>query len=342
MTAHWMDGGCATAAEEPAGGVDRLPGDVDTVIFVDVDGVLNVGAKDRSGSPILLNDSNIRLARSLWRESCWPENYPERERLTVETLMAVCQKRLDGESETLANLATQNPSHISDVLVGRLAEIIGLAGPRAIIVLSSTWQAARHKKRLEELQRCLTKWLGREFRFDASTGSLDELPNGRLRAIGNCVAELTAQGGAAAAAAEAGRLRVLLLEDFFISPLRGTWSLDGQPIDSPASVEEYIGSRVLPPAAARVRLIHTYSEWVTGDGSLLCCGVGLSRADVERSRELFGVAAVGTPDASSPEPRKPSFGLCPAQLLGLPTWSWCAQGASSVAFTTISVSSAPV
>ncbi|CAK0911511.1 unnamed protein product, partial [Prorocentrum cordatum] len=313
----------------------RLPSDVDTVIFVDVDGVLNVGAKDNGGTPILLNDSNIRLARTMWTKR---ENHPERQ--TVETLMAVCQKMLDGESETLAKLATQGSSHVSDVLVGRLAEIVSMAGPRAITVLSSTWQAARYKRRLEDLERSLTEWLGRAFSFDATTGSLEETPSGRLRAMGNCVAELTSRGGAAAAAAEAGRLRVLLLEDFFISALRGAWSLDGQAMDSPAAVEEYIGSRVLPPATARVMLIHTYSEWVIYDGSLLRCGVGLTRADVERCKELFGDAADNTHDASSLEPRQAFFGLCPSQLHSLPTWSWCAQGANSVASTTSSVSSA--
>merc|ERR1712060_204005 len=116
--------------------------------------------------------------------------------------------------------------------------------------------------------------------------------DGRLRAIGNCVAELTSRGGAAAAAAEAGRLRMLLLEDFFISPLtalKGSWSLDGRLMDSPAAVEEYVRSRVPSSAAARVnvRLIHTYTEWSTDDGMLLRCGVGISLADVQRSKEFL-------------------------------------------------------
>ena len=62
--------------------------------------------------------------------------------------MAISQKRLDDEGETLAKLAAKTPSHVSDVLVGRLAEILGVAGPRALAVLSSTWQAALLKIKL--------------------------------------------------------------------------------------------------------------------------------------------------------------------------------------------------
>jgi len=279
---------------------------VELVIFVDVDGVLNIGAADNRKTPVLFNDANLRFAQCLWAKR---ESHPERQ--TVESLMAISQKRLDGETETLVKLAAKTPSHLSDVLVGRLAEILEVTGPRAIIVLSSTWQAARHKARLQDLEKSLSRCLGREFSFDANTGSSEEkTADGRLRAIGNYVAQLTSRGGAAAAAAEAGRLRMLVLEDFFISPL-GSWSLDGRLMDSSEAVEEYIRSRVPSASAARVsvRLIHTYTEWSTDDGMLLRCGVGISLADLQRSKEFLVSDAAesseheGLEAANSPKPK---------------------------------------
>ncbi|CAK0793549.1 unnamed protein product [Prorocentrum cordatum] len=304
-----------------------------SAVFVDIDGVLNVGAAEKGKSPTLLNDSNLRLAQSLWTKR---EGHPERH--LVESLMAVSRKRLDGEKEALNTLVAKNRSYVSDVLVGRLAEILEAAGPRCLAVLASTWQAARHKTRLQDLEARLTRCLGRPFAFQATTGSSEEhTPDGRLIAIGNCMAELTSHGGVAAAAAEAGRLRALVLEDFFITALAGHWSVDGRAMDSPAAVEEYVCSRVPAPWTAQVRLIHTYAEWSTAEGVFVKCGVGLSQADVRRSKE-FVAPNVADGVARAPKPSMAFFSLASAWFCSAPPPT---SGASSSCPSTSSPSSSP-
>jgi len=269
--------------------------EVETVIFVDVDGVLNVGARDHQGpSPILLNDLNLRCSKRLWSQR---QGRPDR--ACVETVVSISQRCLDhGEQGTYSKLACEAPSHLSKVLVQRLAALLRTAGwpiamgqgrPGAVAaVLSSSWRRPKQIARVRGLERALSQQLGCPFTFTGRTEFVeDDHPEARLTNVANFVAELCLDIQLPLphhAVAPRRKLRVLMLDDFFITPM-GEWSCGGLQIDSAAAAESYILGQAgkamsgLPSGTQldlEVKVVHAYDEWTTEDGLPVQLGSGLT------------------------------------------------------------------
>jgi hypothetical protein len=248
--------------------------DVDTVIFVDVDGVLNVGAMDEGNPPLLWHQKNIDCARRMYAEN--------NRHKSIETVLSIAAHKVKGEelAPTYESLSCDK-SDCSAILVSRLAEILQMAGERREVVLSSNWRNPQHAGRVKRLEEEVSYHLGEPFAFDAKTAVCAERTAAdRLVCIGDYVATLAKQRGSIA-----GHLRVLILEDFFISPIDG-WHCGGAPMNSVQACEKYIVNRGASMDFS-VKLVHTYDEWHTSSGLRVQLGAGLSRFDVQAAKEFL-------------------------------------------------------
>lgn len=269
-------------------GLDAARGrTADTLIFVDVDGVLNVGARDDGGAPVMLHSDGLEDALKLWGKH---ETHPMRD--TIERLVSISRRPLDhGEGTTFSRLASSGSAEVSDVLVGRLAELIRAAGERRLVVLSSRWKS--HLKRVQRLERSIAEHLQVPFKFDAKTAP-DEAstPEGRLEAIGDFLAGFWEWRGSIQ-----GSLRALVLEDFHITPMG--WSCGGVVIPTVEAAEGYLRRRLLAAAASMpaptldVKLVHTYDEWRTPRGLRVQVGAGLTLKFFCQASRALGQGATG-------------------------------------------------
>ncbi len=113
---------------------------IETILFVDVDGVLNVGIYDPSDAPILLKSSELSLAREIVNM-----DYRGFDSATAYKICALAATPTDESGTTFESLASHD--QLSKVLVGRLSELIQDAGPKCHVVLSSSWRKRQHMKR---------------------------------------------------------------------------------------------------------------------------------------------------------------------------------------------------
>jgi len=245
--------------------------DAETVIFVDIDGVLNVGVKDQDDAPLLFNDSNREFA--LGQRGRRQANKHDED--CVQKLMSVATQCPPSHEEgsSYSDLTCAKGSHVSQVLSKRLAQIVQAAGPRKSVVLSSNWRKPQHAHRVRKLEAEVSRHLGSEFAFDARTRPAEErCAADRLRCIGDYVESLCSPKGRF----HDGRpLRLLVLEDFFITPLDG-WSCGNSDIDSTAAAEAYLLNRAPSSANVAAKLVHTYHEWCTPSGLRVQVGAGLT------------------------------------------------------------------
>ena len=150
---------------------------IETILFVDVDGVLNVGIYDPFDAPILLKSSELSLAREIVNM-----DYCGFDSATAYKICALAATPTDESGTTFESLASHD--QLSKVLVGRLSELIQDAGPNCHVVLSSSWRKRQHMKRRLKLEQDLSEALGRYFEFDAFTQLSPELHAGdRLEVI---------------------------------------------------------------------------------------------------------------------------------------------------------------
>lgn len=270
-------------------------------MFVDVDGVLNVGVRDGGRAPLLLDEASARAAQRLWATRM---GHPEQS--SIERLVAVCNRALDeGEDgETFAKFLCASPQQFSEELLARFAAIVRASGWRAScdnsddeddsgdeeaeapghkvhMVLTSTWRAPQHRSRLRKLEQAISKQLGEDFEFDLMTPPKeDHTPEGRLQSIANF---LTAR--CAGRTSADGPMRVLVLDDFYNRSLNG-WLCGPCKIDSETACEKYLRSSIPSHIDAQVKMIHTYAEWTTEEGLFIQVGTGLMLEQV-RSGEFF-------------------------------------------------------
>lgn len=256
--------------------------DSETLIFVDVDGVLNVGIADPGQRAMELNDSNIKIARDNWETRM---QLSKDFRNSVERVIAVCERHPDGSADPLAAHVARDGTSLSELLVWRLAQIIRTAGSKSLVVLSSSWRS--EPRRVRQLEEALGRHLEEPFSFGAHTDACEEsgAPEVRLQSIALFVERHCAARGPLAGR-RAGRLRVLVLDDFHIQPFG--WSCEQVNIDGPQAVEEFVRSRVPAPIDARVEVVHPYDEWVTPAGTSVCVGTGLTDAHLRRALGFLG------------------------------------------------------
>eukprot|EP00930_Biecheleria_cincta_P025784 TRINITY_DN18295_c0_g1_i2.p1 TRINITY_DN18295_c0_g1~~TRINITY_DN18295_c0_g1_i2.p1 ORF type:complete len:314 (+),score=71.53 TRINITY_DN18295_c0_g1_i2:80-1021(+) len=239
-----------------------------TVIFLDVDGVLNVGIHDDKAAPLLFRDKDVRMAQKLAQKG-----YRGPEAECGAKLTSLASHPLGhGEQGTYEMLMTQNGAELSDVLVGRFAELVRFAGDNCKIVLSSSWRRPHHLKRRKMLEETIGRHLDRHFEFTDITPTWREErhPADRLETIGDHLFELCSKGP------EANELRVLVLEDFFISAMDG-WLCGGQEMDSVNAAERYLENRARNiKGTTLVKLYHCYDEITTNSGVSMHVGKGFS------------------------------------------------------------------
>jgi len=246
---------------------------IDTLIFVDVDGVLNVGIEDPGNSAVDFTLANVQRAL---RMQDVPGECSAKD--IVERLIATYNREVGhGEGSTYAKFIPTSSAGASEKLIHRLAQLIRLAGDDCTVVLSSSWRHPKHAKRVEQLEQILSTCLGQTFVFHERTALVaDSRPEDRLRTIGDFLA-----GRSHEFSKPQRKLRALVLEDFNIHPLDG-WLCDGWSMNSAAAVEKYLHGRIPARGGASVKLVHTFGSWTTDSGLLVRVGTGLTR---ERFRE---------------------------------------------------------
>jgi len=233
-----------------AGSSSQNQGPQDTLIFVDVDGVLNVGVKDPGKSPVSFNEANVNFAEKLLGQGIKDE--------CARRLIAVHRKQVgNGEQEgtTYAKFLALQDVDVSDVLVSRLAQIITAAGDRRTVVLSSNWRRPQHAKAVAKLEECIGKHLGQKhFTFDSRTAMKEEsAPQLRLCLIGEYIAEYCSKHPGT-------RVRALVLEDFYISAIDNWTCTGGAKVDCVNSAEKFLRNRA-PAADLAVKLCYTYDQF---------------------------------------------------------------------------------
>lgn len=246
-----------------------------TVVFVDVDGVLNVGARDDT-EPLLINDEGIEDATKLWGRR---KTHPMRD--TIDKLVSISKRELGhGEEATYAKFACQGDAMVSDVLVSRLAKIIEAAGQDRIVVLSSKWQ--QYENHIKRLEKHIGDHLGTPFTFEARTGiELACTAECRLQTVGSFLEGLCSFRGE-----NAGPMRILVLEDFHITAMDG-WTCRGAQMTSVAAAEQYLRCRMPAASTIAVKLVHTYDEFKTEDGLLVQLGAGLNLAQLSEAESFL-------------------------------------------------------
>lgn len=271
---------------------------METLIFCDVDGVLNIAIKDPTCSgPLLFSNENVDCA-----VKCQQNAGGYVTDACVAHVLAVNNRHAGlGEDSTYAHFACPDSVMLSTIMVERLAKLINAAETEVPcqVVLSSTWRAPKHAAGVKVLERMISSALGRNFAFDDRTplGS-DRSAEERLKTIGNYIAKYW-EG-------RKTRLRVLVLEDFSASSLDGSWHCGTHCMDCVEDAEAYLKARAAKgrPMAARddvaCCLIHTYDHWqlppddraADFEGEWVHIGCGLTWQHFSRAREFLDTGAL--------------------------------------------------
>ncbi|CAJ1380911.1 unnamed protein product, partial [Effrenium voratum] len=217
---------------------------VETVIFVDVDGVLNVGIRDDEG-PLLLNERDLRRVKKLRSSG---KVFGENVQRTIERIL-LAAARLQPCGESYAAVACKGQAQLAGVFVQRLARLIKAAGDHTMVVLSSKWQ--EHTEKVRYLESALGEHLP-NFAFHAKTGlELVINPESRLLSVARYLETLGLRESKS-------QLKVLVLEDFHISSLG--FCCQGEAMDGAEKVEAFLRKKV-KAQDCEVKLLHTFECW---------------------------------------------------------------------------------
>jgi len=298
----------------------------ETLIFVDIDGVLNIGIHD-GASPIMFNEQNCELAGKYRAGGSTS--------IQVQKMLSVME-RPSGSNEaagaTLRSLACRGSELCSDPLVARLAAIIsaatvatdaadagaGAGAGRLRVVLASNWRKPKYVEKVRGLEQLLSRHLNRPFTFDDTTRDGEEkVAADRLGCIGDYVQGRCREAWAAeekCGAAEGGQsapseLRVLVLDDFFITPMNG-WECEGTTIRSVNDAEAYLRGCAPSSAKVSVRILHPYQEWKSQGGIKVQVAHGLTQQHCRQAAAfLSGGAAVAATATPQQQHRRCAGGL---------------------------------
>lgn len=269
-------------------------GDVEKLIFVDVDGVLNVGIQDGSQAPLLLCDADVKTALRI-AENFGGSAIAHAGLLSSLRLAYVFFAEIGGgeDGATFQQFISKGGDMLSQVLVDRLALLLTLAGDKenVKVVLSSSWRLGKHGAKQRKLEAKLSNVLGRPFMFDFVTApKAEKTPSDRLGCIGDFLEERRRL-------LPHKEFQVLVLDDFFIKPMDG-WCCNGHQINSVADAERYLEKRGLgdrdSAKPAQVKVIHTYQSIKTEFDVSLKLGCGLTKQHF-----LDAVSFLGAPEAKA-------------------------------------------
>lgn len=236
-----------------------------TFIVVDVDGVINVGISDRGAGALSCSTGNIAAAAAMKEEHRMQSQ-------SAQLLLAVSKRQAEQETATYGELC-KGSGQLADTYVRRLAEIIAAAKTqgKVICVLSSTWRT-RNLAGVRTLQEGISKHLGEPWTFDTQTDSKEcGTPSGRLENIGTFLSDWLATS-----VDTLDSIRVLVLEDFHITPLDG-WKCKGKSMSSAQHVEAHLRECLPANMDVSTCLIHTFDSWTNEKGNgTVSVGCGLS------------------------------------------------------------------
>lgn len=217
-----------------------------TLIFVDVDGVLNVGLSQGETNTLMLSLRNMALARRVQLDG----RASKASKDAAESLFNLAAAPLSGEAGTLQKYMC--PDHgISDLLVERSAKLLLAAGPSAHVVLSSSWRHERHAAKRDLLERKISKCIGQSFSFHGVTDT------GRKEHTGGEYSQRIPRDQ---------HLRILVLDDFFLCPMG--WTVGEKLVQTQEEMNDYIKSRAKNPPFVQVKIVYTYDEWTMRLGKL--------------------------------------------------------------------------
>jgi len=247
---------------------------IDTLIFLDVDGVLNVGVHDGPNVPIAFTSANLQLAVQMEAASKTSDIHP-----VAERVLAVAARKVGhGEDGTYEKLIAHDSNDLSDLLVSRFVKLVQAAGSSCHLVFSSSWRLPRYSKRKQLLETCIAKHMGKPFTFEASTSlRKEQTPMDRLQIIGEYLVDFCKHRASDAPLA----LRILVLDDFNSTALCGQ-ECQGVCIDSPEAAECYLADLIGDDFDVKVKIVYTYDSWTTEQGTPIAIGCGLTM-------EHFGV-----------------------------------------------------
>jgi len=270
---------------------------IDTLIFLDVDGVLNVGVHDGPNVPIAFTSANLQLAVQMEAASKTSDIHP-----VAERVLAVARRKLEyGENATYEKLVAQDSNDLSDLLVSRFVKLLQAAGSSCHLVFSSSWRMPKYAKRKQLLETCISKHMGKPFTFEATTSLREEpAPMDRLQAIGEYLVNFCKQRASVGPLA----LRILVLEDFNSTALCGL-ECQGVCINSREAAERYLAGLIGNNFDVQVKLVHTYDSWTTERGTPIAIGSGLT---MEHFRT--GLSFLGFDDELLVENTEPVDGGC--------------------------------
>jgi len=239
---------------------------VDTLIFLDVDGVLNVGVHDGPNDPVAFTAGNLQLAFQMAAAAKTSNIHPLPERI-----LAVAARKLEhGENGTYEKLIAHGDD-LSDLLVSRFVKLVQAAGSSCHLVFSSSWRMPKYTKRKQRLETCIAKHMGKPFTFEASTSlSEEQTPMDRLQTIGEYLVDFCKHRASDGPLA----LRILVLDDFCSTALCGQ-ECQGICIDSPEAAERYLSDLIGNNFDVKVKIVHTYDSWTTEQGTPIAVGCGL-------------------------------------------------------------------
>mmetsp|Transcript_61179 Transcript_61179/g.117971 ORF Transcript_61179/g.117971 Transcript_61179/m.117971 type:complete len:330 (+) Transcript_61179:46-1035(+) len=248
----------------------------DTLILLDVDGVLNVSVPNADGA-VLFSQDNLRQARRM----------VGRADPVALGLRMVAARSLahHGEDDTYEKLAA-GPNDLSELLVSRLARLINAAGRDCHVVLSSTWRNPQHAEQVRLMENSIAKHLDRSFTFDArtalrpETGAMD-----RLECLGDYIFEFCQKR----VGSENGRrgLRILVFDDFSATPL-SCCSCRGSSIDSSKAAQDFLQAQAGTESIVPVRVVHTMESWTTNLGNHIAVGCGLTMQHFCNAMKFLG------------------------------------------------------
>lgn len=248
---------------------------VATLLFVDVDGVLNVGLSDGNSNPLAINQDNLRMLERL-------QKVEGKETADAQMLSFLCAQKAEGESLTFAELCRDSGDFV-DTFVERFVKLLQAIGPSATVVLTSTWRLPKHAAKLSSLEDSISKKLRKAFKFEIRTPTNEhETPEGRLRAIATFLGGYLTEKKLKTIT----HLRALVLEDFHVNPL-GSWSCDGQLMTCTEDVETFLRNQIPENIASAAKLLHTYSEWQTLGGKQIRVASGLTQTHFEDGMDFL-------------------------------------------------------
>jgi len=246
----------------------------ETLIFLDIDGVLNVGIRDPDG-PVSFNEANLSLARKLLKGSV-------KSNLAVKLLSVMrLQHSSKDAGSTFGDFLSRNDLDVCDIFIHRFVKMMRAAGDNRRVILSSSWRK-RHLSNVGKLENIIGGYLGETFKFDDVTAQeVEEGVHDRLRLIGDHIETYCSQHR------NTTKFKVLVLDDFFYLPMRN-FVCGGIRVQSLESAESYLEARTPPTIAVKVRIIHTYGNYILPCGMEVHIGTGISQEHLGDALAFLG------------------------------------------------------